>query len=539
MDCPCKSGRLRSVCHGPLLAEAWAPVSPAPVTYAIPEHFTGGDADFFGDKLVTETGASVIREDRIWRISPTPPAPTFLLVPFLRDDVPARQSRVTVMRDAFDRITFWPPGPHPDSGARSEAQQRLLAATAATTPDELFEVRDAVGTLLDFPDLASLNDNVPNVVAALKTAFPCATLDVLRMTRQSLTASSVARVLSMMRYMEPQQLRATLERDSASRSGPFYFFNPEPYFELLANINYPVTTAFGIRFGLEAYVIVDYGRDINLAPLDWAERRARDIGGRVMMTPRSDTLVTRALPGFTLETRHFLRAWLTRRLSCLFAHLTSLACASRDSAGNIVTDNLWKDMLTIEDIVALTQIIATTSDPAVQRLVFFDIIDRYGQLGGRPWRRADAILSDSFIRDLADSLDAGLEDMRDPVREYLMESWTRVVDGLWGGVLDATSRERHEFRTSLPGEAPTSLTGAAFISELLRVLRNTTHGYDLSNRNFERYLTTHTGTLPDGVRELAIGLWFALLSSPEKFWPPGDRFTRLHLVTLEAGDNAE
>src|SRR5262249_39400109 len=152
------------------------------------------------------------------------------------------------------------------------------------------------------------------------------------------------------------------------------------------------------------------------------------------------------------------------------------------------TTPIWKDLLTLKDIVALTQLITTTSDPTVIRLLFFDLIDRFGQLGGAPKRKAHDILCESFIARLAESIGDDLLDLRPVLRDYLLESWRRFVDGIWDGVLSQDARDARVINVAPPGETPKLLAASEFVPQFVRVLRNTTHGYHLDHRAFETYL---------------------------------------------------
>lgn len=529
-ECPCRSGRLESVCHEPALRRAYEPVDAGSLTYIVPPHFSDDDAGLFAAQLVEHSGYNVEREGPTWRITPKPALPTFLAIPLLRDDVPPARLRVNLVKDAFRGIRYWPPGPYSDESSIRSAQQEFVNSTHSWSVDQFFQIREAFARLIHLPSESALVDALPGLLRTVKTGLPNASVDVVRIHPHGLAAASVVRLLGLMPYMEAAELRALPEMDPKGRGGPFYFFNPEPYFELLANINYPRTSAFGIRFGLEAYVIVDYGDQVTLPPLDASERRARDIGGRVLLAPRTDTIETKAFPRYSIEDRHFLRAWLGQRLNFLFAHLTTLHAAPKDEGGNVLTTQLWKDLLTVEDIVGLTQIVATTSDQAVLRLVFFDLIDRYCQLGGDPERKTNEFLHDAFIVKLAASLGEDLVDLKEPLREWLLDSWTRVSDEVWAGAVRDSERASRKFKVSLPGEDLKELEGSEFVSSWFNAMRNTTHGYHLRGKTFERFLTRHECVLPNAVRELAIALWLCFMASPQHFWPDGKRFSSLRMV---------
>jgi hypothetical protein len=384
-------------------------------------------------------------------------------------------------------------------------------------------------------DPSALEDGLQELVLTLRTAFPQATMDVLRLHPSTLTDPILVRILALMPLMTIPELTRTLE---APASDPYLhsLFSPESHFELLANLSFPRVYSFGVRLGPEAYVIVDYGQDLQLDALEWSERRARDVGAS-LLARTSSVLRTRPFPSMRPEDRHFLRAWLTRRLNFLFSHLCNLHSIQPSNSGAIDTTALLKDLLTIKDIVGLTQLVATSSDPTVIRLVFFDLIDRFGQLGGAPKRKIDVILSNEFIHGLSEAIDEDLLDLRPVLRKYLLDSWQRFVDGIWEGVISEEARDARVINVAPPGEHPVLWEGSGFASRIARVLRNTTHGYHLDFRAFETYLVRHSGTLPDSVRELAIALWLCLIACPQRFWPDQDRFEGMEKIILEAPES--
>lgn len=527
--CACRSGLHERACHAPANTYGYAPAQPATLSYAVPAHITDAIAAQLATMLDTWGPYTVTLASRQLRLMQRAPMRLLTLIPLLRDRPQDGTPDSYLVRAAFQGLTHWPPGPYPTPEEHDGAEQELIQKSLTWDLDRLFRIREAVGSLFHDVSPDALALRLPEIVSAIKTALPNATLDLVRFDASALGAAPVCRFLSMIEQVHPDVLAQAYAADETTYGAPYYFFHPAPHYELLANINFPYTHACGIRLGLQAYLILDYGQDITLQPIEAAERRARDIGARLLMTPRSDAIASKRFPAFTPQRRHFLRAWITARLNYIFAHLAGVHAARLRPDGCIDTGLLLKDLLILEDILALTQLIATSSDPALRRLLFFDLMDRYTQLGGTK-RTVKDVLNDNYISGLIDNLDPTLEDSRPLVAEYLQDAWSRVCSGLWDGVLDQSARAAGQLDISTPPSAPQILTRSEFMPKMMYALRNTTHGYHLDWSAFEQYLTRHTGMLPDAVRELAIGLYFALLSSPERFWTDADRFTHYQRV---------
>lgn len=525
MKCFCKSGRPRDACHVPLLTETYRSINSDQLLYQLPPHVTRNQSRFYAGRLTTELGYEV---DDVgypkWTLRPRADVIPFRLIPLMRPI--AHDPELSAIKGLFRGIERWPTDPPTSPDAREEATRRLVRVSAGWSAEELHTAREAFVSLLRFADPDALDAGLGDLVLAVRTAFPQATIDVLRLDPRTLADPMLIRVLALMPLMEIRDLTHIL---TAPATDPYRIslFYPESHFELLGNLCFPRVFSFGVRLGPEAYVILDYGQDLLLEAHDWTERRARDVGPSLYAGPGS-TVRARPFPSMRPEDRHFLRAWLARRLNFLFTHLCNLHSTSL--GGAVDTTPLWKDLATIKDIVALTQIVATSSDPAIIRLVFFDLLDRYVELGGRA-RKVDDLLSRTFIESLAEAIGDDLLDLQPVVREYLLDSWKGLVDGLWAGVLDPDARDARAINVSPPAAPPVVYSGEDYASRMIRVLRNTTHGYHLHHRAFELYVSRHSGVLPDSVRELAIGLWLALVACPHMFWP-ADRFSGMHKVIL-------
>lgn len=517
--CPCDSERPRAACHEPILTEFYRASRSEPIRYDLPGHVNPNQSRFVADRVSLETSYAVESTEGQWQLQPrNSSVSSFVLLPLVR---PTVSPNVRATADAFAGVGGWPDDAVSDE-QRHEAEQTFIRTAVRWTPDDLHKVREAFVTLLKYPSPAALQAGLEEIIRTIHTAFPNATVDVLRMHRRTLSDPILIRILAMMPHMEVQRMVEILQEpitDPYARSA----FNPEAYFELLTNVSFPRVFGFGMRLGAEVYVIVDYGEDVTVEPVELNERRARDIGA-TLFTAANLTTRVRAFPSMRHADRHFLRAWITRRLNYLFSHLTNLG-ASVTERGTIDPMPLWKDLLTVKDIVALTQLLVTSADPTIIRLLFFDLLDRYCELGGSPKRHIETILSDSYITGVADTIGEDLLDLRPVLRDYLLESWRRYQDGIWSGVLDREARDSRTVNLAGPKATPEIVGGADFVSQISGVLRNTTHGYHLRRDAFEKFLVRHNGLLPDSVRELAIAFWMCLLACPHRFWPNADRFS--------------
>jgi hypothetical protein len=59
------------------------------------------------------------------------------------------------------------------------------------------------------------------------------------------------------------------------------------------------------------------------------------------------------------------------------------------------------------------------------------------------------------------------------------------------------------------------MSEAEYVSDFLRQMRNTHHGYGLHQQKFERLFCCHTGEFGDKGADLALLFWLASVQQPE------------------------
>jgi hypothetical protein len=163
------------------------------------------------------------------------------------------------------------------------------------------------------------------------------------------------------------------------------------------------------------------------------------------------------------------------------------------------------------------------------RLLFFDLMDRYCAL----YRRSgdpSAILNAAFVESLAAGIGPDLGPLRQTIAEELRAAWAAVRDELWTGVPAPSIGEDGRCVVRRPdGSEELRLTKDELATQLLLAMRNTTHGFQLRDDRFRRYLIRHNHRLPEHVRYLALGFWFAFMSKPSTFWGDRANFQSLRL----------
>jgi len=322
--------------------------------------------------------------------------------------------------------------------------------------------------------------------------------------------------------MPIDQIKDTLFAERGPFSTWNLTFDPGPFFAVLKHIGYPAITGLDL-FGEEFGFVIDYGAQVNFPSLEDLEQRLRGVSNWPL-GGGEDPSIRKFTTG--LGSRHRLRVWLARRINNLFAQLSYLGSFARQEERSIQPLHQWKDLLTVRDIVWLTEPLITTSNAVVMKMLFFDVLDRYRALSGRGLR--DLLSTPFLLNKAAPAVDPQLGEFREAIQNLIRTGWERVVDGLWDGIYSKTTRAGDRIVLG-DGRA---YTKEGFASVALGALRNTVHGYELKRtREFDDVLAHHSGALPDAVRDLAIGLWFVLLSKPSLFW--GNR-ARMDLMVPES-----
>jgi len=405
---------------------------------------------------------------------------------------------------------------------RREAFERLQTNQPIKRPEELERFQQDMAAVLACPSAEDLPDSAYAAGRFLLDRFPQGCIDLVWKDKACLSHPSLLRMLAQQELLSLDEIKDGLFAGRGPFGTWYLTLDPGPFFSVLRHIGYPSVTGFEL-FGAEFGFVVDYGADVDFPSLEALDRRLR--GTQTwLFAEREEPSMRRITTG--LGSRHKLRVWLSRRLNNLFAQLGYLGAFADPITNTIRPVQQWEDLLTLRDIASITELLLTTSEPALAKLLFFHLVDRYRGLGNRSVAQ---LLSAPFLtKKVASAIDPGLAEFREPVQRLMREGWTRVVEGLWDGIYSKTIRAGNHITLS-DGK---TLDKDAFASKALQALRNTLHGYNLQRTGeFETVLSHHHGALPAAVRELALGLWFGLLSSPALFW--GSR-ARLHLMAPQA-----
>jgi len=393
--------------------------------------------------------------------------------------------------------------------SRQQAYERLRANQQPTRPEHLHQFQHDVLAVLACPIASDLPASVRDASVFLLEHFPKACIDLVWKDQACIRHPSLLSALARLDLMPIEEIIDTLFAYRRPFGTWHLSFEPGPFFSVLKQISYPAITGFDL-FREEFGLVIDYGAEVNFPSLEDLEQSLRGVLSWVL-AGREDPPIRKFTSGS--GTRGKLRLWLARRLNNLFAQLSYLGSFADQSDGTIQPVRQWKDLLTVRDMVSLTESLITTSDTAVMKLLFFDVVDRYCGLSGRA---VSDLLSASFLLNrVIPAIDPELAEFREAIQDLIRTGWQRTVEGLWDGVYSKTVRagDRIVLRDGR------SHTKEKFASITLKALRNTLHGYQLERSGeFENVLAYHSGALPSAVRDLAIGLWFALLSKPSLFW---------------------
>jgi hypothetical protein len=439
---------------------------------------------------------------------------------------PADSGKLNIFRAVLENCNTWIEIPEvipPER--RQQAYERLRVNQPLRRPEELDQFQQDMAAVLACPKASDLPASVHAAGVFLLDRFPQGCIDLVWKDEACVRHASLLSGLARQALMPIQQIKDMLFAERGPFGTWYLTFDPGPFFSVLKQIGYPAITGFDL-FGVEFGFVIDYGAEVNFPSLEDLERRLRGVHNWVL-TGGEDPSMRKFTTG--LGSRHKLRLWLARRLNNLFAQLSYLGSFANQRDGIIQPVRQWKDLLTVRDIVCLTESLITTSDIVVMKLLFFDIVDRYCGLSGRG---VDDLLSASFLlKKVVTAIDPELAEFREAIQDLIRTGWPRMVEGLWDGIYSKTTRAGD--KVVLGDGRPHGKE--EFASITLKALRNTVHGYQLERSGeFEKVLARHCGALPDAARDLAIGLWFALLSQPSLFW--GNR-ARMNLMVLDTGSS--
>lgn len=522
--CPCGSFAPFQACHGLLEAEYYRPRHPEWLCYRPPSTWTREMVDVIGRRYGDMGPYEVrVRDDRTWEFQLTEPLRFIRHYPAMR---PADTGRLRIFRRVLENCNTW--GDMFEVIAperRQQAYERLRANQQLTRPEHLDEFQQDLLAVLACPIASDLPASVRDAGVFLLERFPQACVDLVWKDQACVRHASLLSGLARQQLMPIHQVKDTL----FAERGPFgtwnLTFDPGPFFAVLKHIGYPAITGLDL-FGVEFGFVIDYGAEVNFPSLEDLEQRLRGVSSW-LLAGREDPSIRKFTTG--LGSRHKLRLWLARRLNNLFAQLSYLGSFANQRDGIIQPVRQWKDLLTVRDIVSLTESLITTSNAVVMKLLFFDVIDRYRGLSGRGLK--DLLSASFLLKKAVPAIDPELAEFREAIQNLIRTGWERVVEGLWDGIYSKTIRAGDRIVLG-DGRAHTK---EEFASMTLSALRNTVHGYQLKQTGeFDNVLAHHCGALPAAVRDLAIGLWFALLSKPSLFW--GNR-ARMDLMAADTASS--
>ena len=207
-------------------------------------------------------------------------------------------------------------------------------------------------------------------------------------------------------------------------------------------------------------------------------------------------------------------------------------CNFTDGKGNIDFISHFERFLTMMRICEEVAEISYHTRPFIRKTLFFQMLDKFGTLLGNNKTDADnnfkeLLKTDNIIKKITPLLDSlpslFKKYFQELAKDISKESDKIIWEGIWlksrkkGYKVKILSYDKNKEKFEEKGEERAK---EHYIVDMLRVLRNTYHGYisELdNNKRFARVLSLHTGDTSDKLPELSIILYLSLLSSPEKF----------------------
>lgn len=523
--CPCGSLAPFESCHGVLEADYYSAPKGESLLYRPPPSWRQQMAREMARRYSSMGLYDVrVRDDGQWEFRLSEPVRFVRHYPLVRA---AEDDKLAFFRKPLENCNTWGELQETISlERRRQAFERLQNNEPFRQPEDLDRFQQDMLAVLACPSAQDLADSVHAAGSFLLDRFPQGSIDLVWKDKACLSYASLLRMLAQQELLSLDEIKDGLFAGRGPFGTWYLTLDPGPYFSVLRHIGYPSVTGFEL-FGAEFGFLVDYGADVDFPSLEALDRCLR--GTQTwLFAEREEPSMRKITTG--LGSRHKLRVWLSRCLNNLSAQLGYLGAFADPVTNTVRPVQQWKDLLTLRDIASITQLLLTTSEPALAKLLFFDLVDRYRGLGNRS---VTDLMSATFLtKKVASAIDPGLAEFREPVQRLTREGWSRVVERLWDGIYSKTIRAGNHITLS-DGK---TLDKDAFASKALQALRNTLHGYNLQRTGeFETVLSHHHGALPAAVRDLALGLWFGLLSSPALFW--GSR-ARLHLMSPHSAATA-
>jgi hypothetical protein len=195
----------------------------------------------------------------------------------------------------------------------------------------------------------------------------------------------------------------------------------------------------------------------------------------------------------------------------------------RGADGTVDYRHHFQMLMTILRLALETELLTSGLIPFLRKTLAFDVIDQFAILlaGGDPNSRKQADLFGTILTRqwLEDRLAGVLTRLPEPFGPALSEAVKRLSELTHSTVLEGVF---------VPQKRPsTEAEVEQLVLQVVRQLRNTKHGYFLTDDRFHTHLAAHTGNLTDAFHHVALLLWMSLLEEPAMFLrPPGSAVKR-------------
>ncbi|HET7251819.1 MAG TPA: hypothetical protein VFI79_18400 [Gemmatimonadales bacterium] len=444
-----------------------------------------------------------------WDIRLREPLEWFALQPVLR---PTAGGPLLYAPDLQD-CRLWEHLPSLNPSAIRSATNDLRDLSECNTASELAILENGLYAACHGNDVSGASQNIRTAAARFSQLFPTGSVDLLLKRRTWLTAPALIRTLGRVATLPASEIRDMIATDHDQAGVDHFDLKPRPYFGV--SLLLERTSMNGLVIGsLEYDIIFDFGRPFKLVRDGEHLHRLRGEGMEDITSVhhRLDASLT-SIESDATE-RLWMRVWLTRRLAELFSTLVYLGSyASRNS---MIIDPIsqWADLCTVRDLTVLVGRLSVADDPTLVALLTFDILDRYCAMSGR---HIAQLLQQKFLKRISEAMALERGGVISRIRRMFDEARRTLVDSVWQGVLAGSIRAGEEIAITDRSGRTKIMSREQFAAGLIGALRNTTHGFNLSDYQCEQFFMRHSGVFPMELRDVAIGLFWGFLICPQAF----------------------
>ena len=173
-------------------------------------------------------------------------------------------------------------------------------------------------------------------------------------------------------------------------------------------------------------------------------------------------------------------------------------------------------LMTILRLALETELVTSGLTPFLRKTLAFDVIDQFAVLlaGGdpNPTKQAELFRTILTRQWFEERLAPALGRFPEPLGSVLSEAAKSLSQAIHSTVLNGVY---------VPQKRPsTKEEEEQLVLQVMRQLRNTKHGYFLTDDKFHTYLAAHTGNLTDAFHHVALLLWMSLLEEPAMYLNP-------------------